>query len=158
MFVSVFLFSVLFWLLSCSWFSILVSHPAHTTVKVSSPVFLLLAGGFVCCVLGFLFLFLAFLISLILISRYSSFILASSCSCSYFLYSLSPSRVLSLGSEHRLYSLLELRILWEVFCWMMTDSSIWRSNDVLVYFTTSIPNFILVSCSPSCWSRACLSM
>ena len=132
-------------------------HLGVTPVWVLSPVFIFFAGGFPCWDFGLLDLFLLFLISLILASRLSSFVLASSISFSYFLYSLSPSLVLSLGKEHLLYSLLLFNILWWVFCWMRTDSKICRSKDVLVNLRTSIPYFMLLSCSPSCWSRACLS-
>ena len=138
------------------------SHSGSQLLQVSEylfwPVFLLFGGGFVCWLLVFLFLFLVFLISLILFSKSSSFSLASSSTFSYFLNSLSPSLVLNLGSEHLLYSLLEFSRLWWVFCWMQTDSMICLSKEVLVNLITSIPNFIPPSSSPSCLSRACLSM
>ena len=142
-------------LFSAHFFISVSSHSLYISVYSFSFNFLLFDAGWVFSLLKCLSLFLSFLNFLIFVSSSSSFSLSLSNSCSYFLYSWSPILVLRRGMAHLLYSDFEFSKKCLLLAWIMTDSRIWRSNDVFVNSMTFMPNFTSFLSSVSCLSSMC---
>ena len=128
----------------------------------SFPVLLLFSSGSSEVFLPpLLFRFLFFLILTIFLSSSISLSFSIFSSFALFFHSLSPKLAVNLGNEQRLYSDFELRILWLLSSWMITDSTICLSNALLLYLTTLTPNLIFLCSGPhssSCFSIACFSI